>query len=178
VRDRSHLCSITSALLSFALLAHQRGMAAAPTAAPIVLTGADRRPAISLNGEWGSIVDPYFFRTVQAFITRRRPTDGFSTRRPNPAIHSRPNMTLPRRPSFKVPSDWNTQRRVLFFYEGPIWYEHDFTYQPKEHARLYLHVGAANYRSWFWVNGKKVCEHEGGYTSFKLRSDFRSSRRR
>jgi beta-glucuronidase len=27
-------------------------------------------------------------------------------------------------------------------------------------------VGAANYHSWFWVNGKKVCEHEGGYTSF------------
>src|SRR5260370_27634859 len=27
---------------------------------PIVLTGADRRPALSLNGEGGSIVDPYF----------------------------------------------------------------------------------------------------------------------
>ena len=32
--------------------------AAAP--APIVLTGADRRPATSLNGEWGAVVDPYF----------------------------------------------------------------------------------------------------------------------
>ncbi len=28
--------------------------------APIVLTGSDRRPATSLNGEWASIVDPYF----------------------------------------------------------------------------------------------------------------------
>jgi beta-glucuronidase len=27
-------------------------------------------------------------------------------------------------------------------------------------------VGAANYHSWFWVNGKKVCEHEGGFTAF------------
>ena len=27
---------------------------------PIVLTGADRRPANSLNGDWASIVDPYF----------------------------------------------------------------------------------------------------------------------
>jgi beta-glucuronidase len=26
-------------------------------------------------------------------------------------------------------------------------------------------VGAANYRSWFWVNGQKVCEHEGGFTA-------------
>ena len=31
---------------------------------------------------------------------------------------------------------------------------------------MFLHVGAANYRSWFWVNGKKACEHEGGFTSF------------
>ena len=27
-------------------------------------------------------------------------------------------------------------------------------------------MGAANYHSWFWVNGQKVCEHEGGYTAF------------
>jgi beta-glucuronidase len=33
---------------------------AAPAPAPIVLTGVDRRAAISLDGEWASIVDPYF----------------------------------------------------------------------------------------------------------------------
>jgi len=54
----------------------------------------------------------------------------------------------------------------LMFYEGPIWYEKDFTYQPQEHTRVFLHVGAANYHSWFWVNGQKVCEHEGGFTAF------------
>ncbi len=27
---------------------------------PIVLTGADRRPALSLDGDWASIIDPYF----------------------------------------------------------------------------------------------------------------------
>ncbi|MGD0136781.1 MAG: hypothetical protein ABSE57_32455, partial [Bryobacteraceae bacterium] len=27
--------------------------------APIVLTGADMRPATSLNGDWAAIVDPY-----------------------------------------------------------------------------------------------------------------------
>ena len=43
---------------------------AAPVPAPIVLTGADRRPATSLDGEWGSIVDPYFsglFRVQHAW---------------------------------------------------------------------------------------------------------------
>ena len=38
--------------------------------------------------------------------------------------------------------------------------------EPKEHTHIFLHVGAANYQSWFWVNGQKVCEHEGGFTAF------------
>ena len=69
-------------------------------------------------------------------------------------------------PKLKVPGDWNTQRESLLYYEGPIWYERDFTYEPKEHTHIFLHIGAANYRTWFWVNGQKVCEHEGGFTAF------------
>jgi len=124
--------------------------------APIVLTGADMRPATSLNGNWATIVDPY--------------SNGFSTYFRNQK--QQPGDTRPieydfaKSPALKVPGDWNTQRESLLYYEGPIWYERDFTYQPKEHTRIFLHIGAANYRSWFWVNGKKVCEHEGGYTSF------------
>jgi len=37
---------------------------------------------------------------------------------------------------------------------------------PKPQTHLFLHIGAANYRSLFWVNGQKVCEHEGGFTAF------------
>jgi beta-glucuronidase len=124
--------------------------------APIVLTGADMRPATSLNGDWATIVDPY--------------SNGFSSYFRNQK--QQPGDTRPieydfaKSPALKVPGDWNTQRESLLYYEGPIWYERDFTYQPKEHTRIFLHIGAANYRSWFWVNGKKVCEHEGGYTSF------------
>lgn len=54
----------------------------------------------------------------------------------------------------------------LFFYEGPLWYQRDFSFTPEPGKRVFLHIGAANYRSWFWVNGMKVCEHEGGFTSF------------
>ena len=127
-----------------------------PERPPIVLTGADMRPAISLNGDWATIVDPY--------------SNGFSTYFRNQK--QQPGDTRPveydfaKSPVLKVPGDWNTQRESLLYYEGPIWYERDFSYQPRQHTRIFLHIGAANYRSWFWVNGKKVCEHEGGYTSF------------
>ena len=69
-------------------------------------------------------------------------------------------------PVLHVPRDWNTQRESLFFYEGPMWYEKDFSYRRKPGTRVFFHVGAANYRSYVWVNGQKVCEHEGGFTPF------------
>ena len=32
--------------------------------------------------------------------------------------------------------------------------------------RTFLHIGAANYKSIAWINGKQVCSHEGGFTDF------------
>ena len=69
-------------------------------------------------------------------------------------------------PTLKVPGDWNTQRDALFFYEGPLWYQRDFAWHVTAGKQVFLHVGAANYKSLFWVNGKKVCQHEGGFTTF------------
>ena len=47
-----------------------------------------------------------------------------------------------------------------------MWYQRDFQFQPKVGSRTFLHVGAANYRSFVWVNGKRICQHEGGFTPF------------
>ena len=146
-----------------ALLANSAVAWTAP--APIVITGADRRPAISLDGEWASIVDPYF-SGLFSFHHQEKANGWFLNQKAKPDDTGPIEYDFSKAPKLKVPGDWNTQRESLFYYEGPIWYERDFTYQPKEHTRVFLHVGAANYRSWFWVNGKKVCEHEGGYTSF------------
>lgn len=161
------LCArqFTSAICFACLLPCATASAATAAPAPIVLTGADRRPAISLNGEWGSIVDP-FFAGLFSFHHVEKKNGWFLNQKAKPGDPFPTEYDFDKAPKLKVPGDWNTQRDNLLFYEGPIWYERDFTYQPKERARLFLHVGAANYRSWFWVNGKKVCEHEGGYTSF------------
>jgi beta-glucuronidase len=169
VRSFSCLAALGRAAITFAavgvalLPAHTVSAETAP--APIVLTGADRRPAISLNGDWASIVDPYFSGLFS--FHHEVKSDGFFLNRKAQPGDTRPiEYDFSKAPKLKVPGDWNTQRESLLYYEGPVWYERDFTYQPKEHTRVFLHVGAANYRSWFWVNGLKVCEHEGGYTSF------------
>lgn len=151
---RAALYAVVVAILTHAADAvwAQQG---ALVSAPIVITGADMRPATSLDGEWHTIVDPYF-NGMPGYSRNQKPEPGGRV----------VEYDFSKSATLKVPGDWNTQRDSLLYYEGPLWYERNFAYQPKEHTRIFLHVGAANYRSWFWVNGKKVCEHEGGYTSF------------
>jgi beta-glucuronidase len=153
--------SIQAVALLVALIVNAASWA---ESAPIVLTGADRRPAISLNGDWGSIVDPYF-AGLFSFHHIEKKNGWFLNQKAQPDDPYPTEYNFYTAPKLRVPGDWNTQRESLFYYEGPMWYERDFTYQPKEHTHIFLHVGAANYRSWFWVNGQKVCEHEGGFTA-------------
>ena len=52
------------------------------------------------------------------------------------------------------------------FYSA-VWYRRNFRVdrlQPDE--RWIVHFEAVDYRATVWVNGAKVCEHEGGYTPF------------
>lgn len=158
---RSGVCVAAAGLL--VSLAAASAAYAAP--APIVLTGADRRPAMSLDGEWASIVDPYF-SGLFSFHHEEKKNGFFMNYKAKPGDTFPTEYDFGKAPKLKVPGDWNTQRESLMYYEGPIWYEKDFTYESKAQTHVFLHVGAANYHSWFWVNGQKVCEHEGGFTSF------------
>src|ERR1035437_1848297 len=56
VRVSACATSILACLLFVASCAAQSTSALSP----MVITGADRRPATSLDGDWASIVDPYF----------------------------------------------------------------------------------------------------------------------
>jgi beta-glucuronidase len=156
---------LLAALISSLLPSFSQSNPQGPLATTI-LTSADRRPSLSLNGQWASIVDPYF-SGLFSFHHEEKKNGYFLNRKAQPGDPFPTEYDFTKVPKLNVPGDWNTQRESLMFYEGPIWYERDFEYQPKEHTRVFLHVGAANYRSWFWVNGKKVCEHEGGFTSFQ-----------
>ena len=135
------------------------------TAAPIVITGADRRPAMPLNGEWHVIPDPYQ-TGLYDFHKHELAKGWFTNQKAKPGDTGPVDYDFSKSPTIKVPGDWNTQKPEFFWYEGLMWYEKDFAYDLKPGRRVFLHVGAANYKSIFWVNGTKVCEHEGGFTAF------------
>lgn len=132
-----------------------------------LLVDVDHRPATSLDGDWHYLVD----------MTGRSLYGGNGEVRDNGyGLNEHPVLVGERgasqeydfanAPTLKVPGDWNTQDPTLFRYEGIVWYQRDFQYLPKPNTRTFLHVGAANYRSFVWVNKKRICDHEGGFTPF------------
>ncbi|HEX3968353.1 MAG TPA: glycoside hydrolase family 2 TIM barrel-domain containing protein [Edaphobacter sp.] len=131
---------------------------------PALLVDIDHRPATSLDGDWHVIVDQYATGLYTFHQELRK--DGFFMNAPfDPNGHPQ-DYNFANAATLKVPGDWNTQRPELLYYEGPIWYERDFEHTAKPDTRTFLHIGAANYRTFVWVNTKKVCEHEGGFTPF------------
>ena len=130
-----------------------------------VLEDADRRPSVSLNGDWHYLVDPYYTGLYSFHHEEKK--NGWFLNEPGEVGDAHVvEYNFAKSPTLKVPGDWNTQKESLFFYEGLLWYQCDFSFATKPGKHVFLHVGAANYRSQLWVNGKKVCEHEGGFTSF------------
>jgi beta-galactosidase/beta-glucuronidase len=52
------------------------------------------------------------------------------------------------------------------FYSA-VWYKRQFNKPEMQHGdHLLLHFEAVDYRATVWVNGIRVCSHEGGYTPF------------
>jgi beta-glucuronidase len=155
--------------LQFALLLCI-GLLALPSSAqqPLqtLLVGVDHRTVTSLDGDWHYLVDAP--PAGQLYSSNGQINDhGY-------ALNSHPNLVgkhnaeydFATAPTIKVPGDWNTQVPQLFTFEGVVWYQRDFDVQPQPGTRTFLHIGAANYRSHVWVNQKRVCDHEGGYTPF------------
>ena len=132
---------------------------------PTVLVDVDHRQSMSLNGDWHFLIDPNSDGLYTFHHAVRH--DGYILNEaPIPGNNKLVEYDFSKSPTLKVPGDWNTQRDSLFNYEGVIWYQRDFDYQPREHHRVFFHIGAANYKAILSVNGKLVCEHEGGYTPF------------
>ena len=72
---------------------------------------------------------------------RSRQAEPERLRQERPLQRDRPaRVRFATSPVLQVPGDWNSQRENLLFYEGLLWYQKDFTYQPKPGMRTFMHL--------------------------------------
>lgn len=117
-----------------------------------------------LNGTWNYIEDPmqvgyldYWDKeVVHSYGENRKPKSPLDL----------VEYDFSKSPTMSIPGDWNTTNPKLFFYEGSVWFKHDFTYTKQPGKRTILYFGAVNYQADVYVNGQKVGKHIGGYTPF------------
>ena len=99
------------------------------------------RPTLDLDGDWRFVPDPEQLH---------RETD------------------LPEGEPIRVPGCWEAQvSRPYRIITG--WYRRTFDVPADwEGDRVLLRFGAVMYQCWVWLNGRRVGDHEGGYTPFTL----------
>src|SRR5579863_6254182 len=127
------------------------------------------RQGASLNGRWQALMDPYEAGYYDFHLNPLKDGGLGADRAPADKGDKFELAFLPATPTLAVPGDWNTQQPELLWYEGSIWYRRVFDYlPPKEPRRQFLWFGAANYKAVVFLNGKKLGEHEGGFTPFQF----------
>lgn len=124
------------------------------------------RNIISLTGDWSVIIDPYE-NGYYDYRYQENPNGYFKNAKPK-SKSDLLEYDFDSSDKLKVPGDWNTQRKDLFFYEGTIWYKKSFEYYPKPEKRAFIYFGAVNYDAKVYVNGEKVGDHMGGFTAFNF----------
>ena len=151
---RSALCLALFSAFAFLATAQQ----------PTLLVDIDHRAQTSLDGPWHYIPDPYRegwgsnpdHASLNGYVKNAHYVPG------GPLLQ----YDFARSPTLDVPGDWNSQKDSLFYYEGLLWYQRDFTVHPTPHTHLFIHFGAVNYAAHIFVNDLHVCDHEGGSTPF------------
>ena len=118
------------------------------------------RQTYSLNGEWHYAIDQYDTCLRQKwFLEQYFDKDGRSL----PVDFSFQDW-----PTISLPCSVNTEKPELFWYEGPLVFTRTFSWDMQENVgkKVFLRIGAANYFSYVFLNGKYICKHEGGSTPF------------
>jgi beta-glucuronidase len=152
-------------VLSFPIFSQAKAQQVAENNRYPLLTNVINRSAISLDGKWRYIVDPmengyYDYRY-------RLHTNGYFANQQPQSVSDLVEYDFDKSNQMNVPGDWNTQSEELFFYEGTVWFKKSFNYV-KSDRRVFLHFGAVNYDAKVYLNGKKLGDHQGGFTSFNF----------
>ncbi len=155
--------------LSLLALASSSGLQAIET--PLIHAAA--REALSLNGRWHVIVDPYDNGYVnyrlERFDAAAKPTGGYFLDRKPASPSELLEYDFDRSASLNVPGDWNSQDDKLLYYESTVWYRRLFDFTPHaDGARQFIYFGGANYEADVYLNGAKLGRHVGGFTPFQF----------
>ncbi len=115
------------------------------------------RKARSLDGPWNFTIDPFEEGLRQGWVRDcHLPLEGRSIPWDYDAHTGITHL---------VPSSWNMQDPNLFHYEGRVWYSRWFDYRAEmADERVFLRLGAANYETKIFLNGRFVGNHLGGST--------------
>jgi beta-glucuronidase len=139
-----------------------------------LLTNVYNRNGTSLSGQWNYIVDPYengFYNyRYEPFENQANPGKGaFFTNAKRESKSDLVEYDFDKMDSILVPSDWNTQKEKLYYYEGSVWYKKPFDYsKSKDTNRVFVYFEASNYHTDVYLNGKKLGQHTGGFTPFNF----------
>ncbi|WP_347840583.1 glycoside hydrolase family 2 TIM barrel-domain containing protein [uncultured Draconibacterium sp.] len=130
-------------------------------AQPDFITNVGNRTHVSLGGKWKYIIDQYNTGSIgfSPIYENKKPKDK----------SDRVEYSFDDAQSLWVPGSWNAQKDELYYYEGSIWYRKTFDFKPKlNNLRVFVYVGAANYKTDYSFNGKKLGTHKGGFTPFSF----------
>jgi beta-glucuronidase len=129
------------------------------------------RHYLNLDGRWHYIIDPFEtgFRGFQgAKADDENKLTGFFENKQQQSKSELVEYNFEKSPTLNVPGDWNSQDEKLLFYEGTVWYEHDFIIHPQPGKRYFLRFNAINYDAYISLNDKKLGVHAGGFTPFEF----------
>ena len=129
------------------------------------------RHYLNLDGRWHYIIDPFEtgFRGFQgAKADDENKLTGFFENKQPQSKSELSEYNFSTSPTLNVPGDWNSQDEKLLYYEGTVWYEHDFVVHPQPNKRYFLRFNAINYDAYVSLNDKKLGTHAGGFTPFEF----------
>jgi beta-glucuronidase len=129
------------------------------------------RNYLNLDGRWHYIIDPYEtgFRGFQGVkADESENLSGFFENKQQQSKSDLIEYNFLKSPTLNVPGDWNSQDKELLYYEGTVWYEHDFVFHPQPTKKYFLRFNAVNYEAYVSLNDKKLGVHAGGFTPFEF----------
>ncbi|MFD2941642.1 glycoside hydrolase family 2 protein [Flavobacterium notoginsengisoli] len=142
-----------------------------PGFAQNLISNVPNRNTTSLNGVWNYIIDPYqtgfYSFHLDQYDKSEKPAKGaFFTNYHAQNKQELVEYDFDKSPTINIPGDWNSQVTELKYYEGNVWFKKSFDYNLGANKRLFLYLGAINYKADVYLNGKKLGTHEGGFTPF------------